>query len=156
AQYRYSSDDVPSRPENERRITHWFSAFTRVDANLSPTQSLVVTGGFFPSVTTLASLGTFTPPDATVDVHEHVKHGTVTERAVWSDTLISETTVQLRGYRAEVLPQGFAPMRLYPETTLGNFFNTQTRTPGTVQLIQILSGSTNGRTGLHLFKFGLD
>ena len=31
--------------------THWFSSFTRVDANLSPRHSLVGTGGFFPSVT---------------------------------------------------------------------------------------------------------
>jgi hypothetical protein len=156
AQYRYSSDDVASRPESERRTTHWLSSFTRVDANLSQTHSLVITGGIFPSVTTLANLGTFTPPDAAVDVHERVNHGTATERAVWSDSLISESTVQLRSYRAQVLPQGSAPMQLYPDTTLGNFFNTQTRTPGTMQLIQTLSGSANGPSGLHLFKLGVD
>src|SRR5206468_7055509 len=61
AQYRYSTDDIASRPEDERRTTHWFSSFTRVDANLSPRHSLVGTGGFFPSVTTLASLRPFTP-----------------------------------------------------------------------------------------------
>src|SRR5260370_34399070 len=82
AQYRFSSDDVPSRPEDERRTTHWISSFTRVDANLSPKHSLVATGGFFPSVTTSASLGTFTPPDATGSVHEQAALGTVTERAL--------------------------------------------------------------------------
>lgn len=156
AQYRYSSDDIPSRPEDERRTTNWFSSFSRVDANLSPRHSLVVTGGFFPSVTTLATLGTFTPPDATVDNHERVNHATVTERALWSDTLVSESTVQIRSYRAQIDPQGTLPMQLYPETTLGNFFNTQTRTPGTFQLIQTLSGSAQGPIGLHLFKFGVD
>ena len=54
----------------------------------------------------MASLGTFTPPDATVDVHERVMLGTVTERALWSDTLVSESTVQVRGYQASVQPQG--------------------------------------------------
>ena len=127
AQYRYSSDDVPSRPEDELRTTQWFSSFTRVDANLSPRHSLVGTGGFFPSVTTMATLGTFTPPDATVDMHERVTLGTVTERALWSDALVSETTVQVHGYRRVVQPQGTAPMQLLPETTLGNFFNTQHR-----------------------------
>ena len=156
AQYRYSSDDVPSRPEEERRTTHWISSFTRVDANLTPKHSLVATGGFFPSITTLASLGTFTPPDATVDVHERVILGTVTERALWSDALFSESTVQVRGYRASVQPQGTAPMQLYPETTLGNFFNTQYRTPTTFQLIQTASGSAKLPSGLHLFKVGLD
>jgi hypothetical protein len=156
AQYRFSSDDVPSRPEDERRTTHWISSFTRLDTNLTPKHSLVGTGGFFPSVTTLASLGTFTPPDATVDVHERVLLGTVTERALWSDALVSESTVQVRGYRASVQPQGTLPMQLLPETTLGNFFNTQYRSPTTFQFIQTASGSAKGRTGLHLFKVGLD
>jgi hypothetical protein len=156
AQYRYSSDDIPSRPEDERRTTHWISSFTRVDANLSPKHSLVATGGFFPSVTTFASLGTFTPPDATVSVHEQVALGTVTERALWTDSLVSESTVQVRNYRASVEPQGTEPMRLYPETTLGNFFNTQNRKPTTFQMIQTLSGSAKLPSGLHLFKVGLD
>ncbi len=156
AQYRYSSDDVPSRPEDERRVTHWISSFTRVDANVTPKHSIVATGGYFPSITTLASLGTFTPPDATVDVHERVILGTVTERALWSDRLVSESTVQMRGYRVSVQPQGTAPMQLFPETTLGNFFNTQYRSPTTFQLIQTASGSAKLRSGLHLFKVGLD
>ena len=155
-QYRYSTDDIASRPEDERRTTHWLSSFSRVDANLSPKHSLIGTGGFFPSVTTYASLGTFTPPDATVDVHERVAHGTVSERALWSDQLISETTAQVRGYRGEVTPQGAAPMELYPDTTLGNFFNHQTRTPKTFQIIQTVSGTAKGSTGLHLYKFGAD
>jgi hypothetical protein len=155
-QYRYSTDDIASRPEDERRTTHWLSSFTRVDANLSPKHSLIGTGGFFPSVTTFASLGTFTPPDATVDVHERVNHGTFSERALWSDRLISESTVQIRDYRGEVSPQGGAPMELYPDTTLGNFFNHQVRTPNTFQFIQTVSGTVTGPTGLHLYKFGAD
>jgi hypothetical protein len=156
AQYRFSSDDVASRPEDERRETQMLSSFTRVDANLTDKHSLVGTAGFFPSVTSLASLGTFTPPEATVDTHERVMLGTVTERALWSDKLVSESTVQTRGYRASVQPQGTDPMQLRPEVTLGNFFNTQYRSPTTFQLIQTLSGSANLPSGLHLFKVGLD
>lgn len=155
-QYLYSNDDVSSRPEYERRSTYWFSSFSRVDANLSPKHSLVASAGFFPSVTTFASLGTFTPPDATVDQHDQVTLGTVTERALWTDALVSESTVQVRDYRTSVVPQGTAPMRLYPETTLGNFFNTQNRTPTTFQLIQTVSGSAKLPSGLHLFKVGVD
>jgi hypothetical protein len=155
-QYRYSTDDIPSRPEDERRTTHWLSSFSRVDANLSPKHSLIGTGGFFPSVTNYASLGTFTPPDASVDLHDRVAHGTISERALWNDRLISETTMQVRGYRGEVTPQGSAPMELYPDTTLGNFFNHQTRTPQTFQVIQTVSGTAKGSTGLHLYKLGAD
>jgi hypothetical protein len=155
-QYRYSTDDIASRPEDERRTTHWVSSFSRVDANLSPKHSLIGTGGLFPSVTTQASLGTFTPPEATIDMRERVNHGTLSERALWTDRLVSESTVQARGYRGDVSPQGSAPMRLFPDTTLGNFYNRQRRTPNTFQFIQTLSGTADGATGLHLYKFGAD
>jgi hypothetical protein len=68
----------------------------------------------------------------------------VTERSLWTDALFSETTVEMNQYRSEVLPQSVAPMELLPETTLGSFFNHQTRTTSTYQLIETLSGSRNG------------
>ncbi|MBI3492926.1 MAG: TonB-dependent receptor [Acidobacteria bacterium] len=157
AQYRYSTDDIPSRPEDERQTTHWVSSFSRVDANLTPRHSLIGMVGVFPSVTTFASLGTFVPPDATVDLHERVNHVSLTERALWSDRLISESTVQWRGTRTNLDPQSTAPMQLYPDTTLGNFYNTQARRLSTLQWIETVSGSASGASdGLHLFKAGLD
>src|SRR5206468_8398535 len=104
AQFRYGTSDVASRPEDELRTTKWFSSFTRADANLSARHSLVATGGLFPSVTSFATLGTFTPPDATVDIRGNVNHGSVTERSVWTDTLISQTTVQMHEYRTDIDP----------------------------------------------------
>jgi hypothetical protein len=156
AQYRYSANDVPSRPENELQTTQWFSSFTRIDANLSRTHSLVGMGGLSPSVSKMVALGTFVPPDSTVNLHERVQHAVVTERALWSDKLVGESTVQMRGYRTEVAPQGPAAMELFPETRAGNFYNEQRRTPTTAQWIETLSGSMNGPIGLHLFKIGTD
>src|SRR5712691_3129416 len=156
AQFRYGSSDVPSRPQNELRTSKWFSSFTRVDANLSPRHSLVATGGFFPSVSSLATLGTFTPPDATVDIHGNVNHGSVTERSVWTDTLISQTTVQMHEYRTEIDPQASLPMRLLPETTLGSFFNRQRRDTASYQWIETFAASRIGPGGLNLFKVGVD
>ncbi|MES1254982.1 MAG: TonB-dependent receptor, partial [Acidobacteriota bacterium] len=156
AQYRYSTDDIPSRPQSERRTTNWLSAFTRVDANLSTRHSLTTTGGFFPKATTFASLGTFTPPNATVDVNDTVDHVTMTERAIWNDRLVSESTVQFDKYRTSLLPQGPAPMELWTEQTRGNFFNTQERTPSALQLVETLAGTYSGPSGLHLVKVGAD
>ena len=156
AQFRYGTSDVASRPEDELRTTKWFSSFTRADANLSPRHSLVATGGLFPSVTTLATLGTFIPPDATADIHSHVNHAGVTERALWTDSVFSETTVQVHEFLTDVIPQGAGAMVLRPETTLGNFFNTQHRSTSTYQVVEAVSGSRNVLGGLHLFKAGLD
>jgi hypothetical protein len=156
AQFRYSAADVPSLPQDELRISKWFSSFTRVDANLSPGHALVATVGVFPSVFDTATLGTFTPRDATVDLHNHATQVGATERAVWTDTLFAETTVQTHDYQTDVVPQGAEPMRLLPDTTFGNFFNQQHRHTTTYQLIESMSTSRNGPGGLHLFKVGLD
>src|SRR6185312_15662023 len=133
AQFRYSNTDVPSRPENELKTDRWFSAFTRVDANLSPQHSLMATGGFFPRVSTDTNLGTFTPVLATVNEHSQVNQAAVTERALWTDSLFSETTVQMHRYTNDVTPRDSQPMALYPETTLGNFYNRQRRNTDTYQ-----------------------
>jgi Carboxypeptidase regulatory-like domain/TonB dependent receptor len=156
AQFRYNASDVPSLPENEVKISKAFSSFTRLDANLSPSQTLVATGGVFPSVVDWATLGTFTPYAATVDLHNNASQVALTERAVWTDTLFAETTVQMHDYQTDVAPQGTAPMILQPDTTFGNFYNQQNRHTSTYQLIESVSTSRNGPGGLHLFKVGFD
>jgi hypothetical protein len=156
AQYRYRTNEIPSRPQSDVKTLHAFSSFTRLDANLSPSQFLTVAGGLFPSRTTFATIGTFVPPEASADLHGTVHTGAVTQRSVWSDSLFSETTVEINRYRTAVLPQGTAAMQLLPETTLGNFFNRQNRTTSTVQVVETLSGSSLRATGLHLYKVGAD
>jgi hypothetical protein len=156
AQFRYNTSDIWSLPENEVRVSKAFSSFTRVDANLSPSHTLVATGGVFPGVVDWATLGTFTPYNATVNLHNNAGQVALTERAVWTDSLFAETTVQMHDYDTDVLPQGSAPMMLLPDTTNGNFFNQQHRHTNTYQLIESVSTSRDGPGGLHLFKFGFD
>ncbi|MEO8256216.1 MAG: carboxypeptidase regulatory-like domain-containing protein [Acidobacteriota bacterium] len=156
AQFRYSAADVPSLPQDQLRISKWFSSFTRVDANLTPRHSLVATGGVFPSVFDTATLGTFTPAPATVDLHVHANQMAVTERAIWTDTLLAETTVQTHRYETDVVPQGSLPMQLQPQTTLGNFFNQQRRVSSMLQVIESVSVAHDGPRGSHLLKFGVD
>jgi hypothetical protein len=156
AQYRYDTTDVPSLPEELRQVTHWFSTFTRVDANLSPNQSFIASFGFFPSKRLSSTLGTFTPPDATVDLYSRATNGAFTVRSVWGEHLVGETTAQFQRFETDVRPHGAAPMELLPETTLGNFFNTQERDTSTAQFIHTLSGTRQGWGGLHSVKFGFD
>jgi len=155
-QLRYSASDVPSRPESELRTSTFFSSFSRADANLSRRHSLVATVGLFPNRSTSANLGTFTPPNATVDVHAFATHAAVTARTLWSGDRASETMVQILQSRTDVLPQGAAPMVLQPETTLGNFFNQQSRHSTSVQLVELMTVPREGPWGSHLIKIGVD
>lgn len=155
-QYRYSTSDVESRPQSELKTSERLSSFTRLDANLSPTQSLVGAAGIFPTRASQATLGTFTPPDATVDLDARVTTMGLTLRSLWSETLFSELTGEVHGYDTTVMPQGPAAMVLQPDTTLGNFYNRQRRMTSTYQVVDTLSGTRRGAFGLHLFKFGFD
>jgi TonB-dependent receptor-like protein/carboxypeptidase family protein len=156
AQYQYRSSDVQSRPQSELRTSNRFSSFTRVDANLTPKHLLIAAGGWFPANANQATLGTFTPPEATVDTRGRVSTGSFTERSLWTDELFTETTAEVHGYETTVSPQGSLPMQLLPETTDGNFFNHQHRSTTTFQFIETLSGTHRTTTGLHMFKGGVD
>lgn len=155
-QYRYRTNDVPSRPQSEVRRSHRFSSFTRLDANLSPAHSLVAAVGLFPASATQTTLGTFTPPDAAVNMKGNVSTVGLTERALWSEKFFTESTVEVHSYSTDVMPRGSAPMDLLPETTFGNFYNRQHREATTLQAIESASGSSRGWGGLHLYKGGVD
>ena len=155
-QYHYQTTDIPSRPETELKTNEWFSSLTRVDAKVSDRQSIIVAGGFVPSTTKQATLGTFTPPDATVDVDDDVSHAMFTERSLLGAATAVEGTFQFHETRTDVASQGSAPMELLPETTLGNFFNLQHRNTATYQWIETATHSYKGVGGIHLFKVGFD
>ena len=156
AQYRYETTDIPSRPETELKKTQWFSTLSRVDAKLSPQHSLVLTAGIFPNDTKQAQLGTFTPPNATVNIADHINHVMVTERYLATSTALVESTVQVNTSQTEVDGQGAALMELQPETTLGNFFNQQDRHTSTLQWIETASDSRKIFGHQHFLKAGLD
>jgi hypothetical protein len=155
-QYRYEATDVPSRPQDQVRTSHRFGSFTRLDANLSDSHSLIVVGGLSPTRSENATLGTFIPPPATVNIHSDVDTMAATERTIWSDTLFSETTFEINRFAIDVLPQGSAPMELLPQQTLGNFYNRQDRSAISFQAIHTLSGTSQSRFGLNMFKAGVD
>ena len=156
AQYHYQTIDIPSRPETELEKIQWFSSLTRVEANVSARHSLAVAGGFVPSTTTQALLGTFVPPAATVNVSDDVAHATATERTLLGKGSEIESTVEFHQYRTGVSPQGPSPMVLLPETTLGSFYNRQHRVTDSYQWVETASHAYQGLGGVHLVKAGFD
>jgi hypothetical protein len=157
-QYRYRANDIASRPQSDVRVSHRFSSFTRVDGTLTDHHSIVAVAGFFPSIYKFSNLGTFTPPNATVDTHNGVTTAAITERALWTRNVYSETTFEYNKYTDDVKPQANGVMDLLPiePYTTGDFFNRQVRATTTYQLLETVSGTAHGGLGLHLYKFGLD
>jgi hypothetical protein len=154
-QYRYQATEIGSLPQDIYKVSESFSSFTRVDGNMSNGHSFVASEAWYPSVSKWANLGTFTPLTATVNIRSHVNEVSFTQRDVWSDSVMTETTVQAHSTDADSRPQGTTPMVLQPQTTLGNFFNDQRRNTGSVQFVETASASANAM-GKHLFKAGID
>ena len=155
-QARFAVGELASRPETEQRVTKAFSSFTRLDANVSRRHLLVTTLGMFPNAVDFATVGTFTPPEASVNFRIFGKQLSVADRALWTDRLIGETTFQWYDSRTDVEPQGLAPMELQPDTTLGNFFNRQHRTTSSYQIVHVVTAHRDGLGGSHLLKAGVD
>ena len=156
AQYRYDANEVPSRPQDELRVSRWLSSFTRLDGILSPRHTFTATGGLSPSRAEYATLGTFTPPEASVNIRDRIRHVAVNERATWNDRLVSESMFRVQTLNTDIEPIGSQPMELVPETTLGHFFNQQSRRTATYQWIQTLTATRQGWGGRHLIKAGVD
>jgi len=156
AQVRYQVGDQSSVSESSQRTTKALSAFTRVDASLAPRHLLVSTVGIFPAATELATVGTFTPADASVNIHVFGRQAALTERAVWSNRTIGETTFQWYESRTSVDPLGTRPMELQPDVILGNYFNTQHRLSTQYQLVEAVTTNRTAAGVAHTLKFGAD
>jgi outer membrane receptor protein involved in Fe transport len=156
AQMRWAYGDTTSRPETEQRVIKVLSTFTRVDANVSRRHLLVSTVGMFPGMTDFANVGTFVPPEASVNLRVFGKQAALTERSLWSDRLVSETTFQWYDSRTDVIPQGPLPMELQPDSALGNFFNRTHRATTSYQVVHAITGHRTGAGGSHIYKVGVD
>jgi hypothetical protein len=155
-QMNYRIGDQSSIAESAQRVTKSVSTFTRADASLTPRHLLVTTVGIFPAATDFSNVGTFTPPEASVNIHVFGKLAAVTERAVWSSRTLSETTFQWYESRTDVDPQGSAPMQLQPDLALGNYFNRQHRLTSQFQFVQTVTAHRTVGGKSHALKAGID
>ena len=156
AQYRYSSSDVRSRPETERRTQESFNSFTRIDAVLPRGHRLGTTIGVFPEELGAVGLDTFNPPEATPDLRRETYHVALSDTAAVSTLAVFETALQINHHRERVSGRDTGVMELRPEENRGDFFNDQERRSTTYQWLGSWSGFHQGAVGEHLFKAGAD
>jgi hypothetical protein len=156
AQMRYDVSELRSRPQDDTRVTKWLSAFTRVDANLTPNQTITGTLNFFPSRTDDATLSTFNGPQVAADVNDTLLIGNISARTTLFGAAMLESTLQMAGFDVDVGGHGTAPMELLPAGNTGNFYNRQHRQTDTTQWAEAITTGRNIGGVQHLFKFGAD
>ncbi|HEY3383979.1 MAG TPA: TonB-dependent receptor [Vicinamibacterales bacterium] len=156
-QYRYMSNEVGSRPQDERSVSRSLSSFTRLDYVLSDRHTLTGTFALSPENSDWVNLNTFTPPGATANLMQRVYRGGFSTMSQLPHALVLETLAHLTKYRSGVEGHGAATeMTTAPSGMSGTYFGKQDRESDAWQVSSIMSGFVNGFTGQHLLKAGID
>ena len=156
AQYRYSSNEVWSRPQSDRRTRESLNTFTRLDVVLPRGHRLVATIGIFPEKLGAVGLDTFNPPGVSPDIRRGTYRFAVSDSVALSTQALFETAFQISHHREEVSPRGTGAMELLPDENGGSYFNEQDRRSTTYQWLGSWSGFHEGGIGDNLFKVGAD
>ena len=157
AQVRYRSDEVASRPQDQRQITRSLSSFTRLDFVATPRHTLSATMTLAPEDTDWVNLSTFDPPEATADLTQRVLRLGISDHTQLPHSLVLEALAHYTSYRTTVDGHGAATeLSLFPAQNFGIYYAAQDRRSEAWQASAAVSGSVGSRVGQHLIKVGVD
>ncbi len=155
-QYRFTSKDIWSRPQDDRQRTDVVGSFTRLDASLAPGHTLVATAGVFLEKRGAETLGTFDPPEVTASRRQNTYDVALSEESSLGQATFLESLLHLKWYDVEVCGQGDLPMVIQPQGQSGNYFNDQDRRTWGLQWREAVSGVRRWLAGTHFYKAGVD
>ena len=155
--YRYVKTPFPDLPGEQNTKVTELKTFTRVDANVSPRQTLNFTVATFPQQMDRANLGQFNQSLVASNFEQNGFNVTGSQDIVVSDRTLVQSTAAVKRYGVRIAGNGSADMTITPEGNTGNYFNRQERDSTTYQFVTSLTTTRRGkRTGEHLLKFGAD
>ena len=155
-EYRYERTPVNSLPPLERDTRNeTFDSYTQIDANLSQKQTATISFAVFPQKHDYFGLNTFTPQEATPNLHERGFQAGLQHRYITNSGSLLSSQLSFRKFDADVLPNSSAPYQLLIETTEGGFFNRQDRKSSGVEWQEIFQLPSHKFYGTHDLKAGL-
>jgi outer membrane receptor protein involved in Fe transport len=155
-EYRFVRTPVQSLPPLERDTKlETFDSFTQVDLSLSETHTATASVAIFPEKLAYLGLNTFTPQEATPDLHQRGYQTALQDRYILGTGLLTSQFNYQRS-DADILPNSTAPYRLLLETTEGGFFNRQKRESSRYEWQEIYQFGERHFLGTHTLKAGLD
>ena len=156
-QVRYESDDVASRPQDQRKTTKNLNSFTRFDYIASSRNTLWGTFTMAPENADWTNLSTFNPPEATADLKQRVYRASVNDTEQLPHSMVLETLVHFTHYGTSVDGHGPATgMTLAPEQNEGIYYTKQSRDSEALEASATVSGFVSKLGGDHLIKGGVD
>ena len=154
--YRFVRTPVNSLPPLQRDTKlESFDSYTQVDLNISPKQTATASFAIFPQKLDYLGLNTFTPQEATPNLHQRGYQTYVQHRYVTNSSNLLTSQLSFRRFDADVLPNSDAPYELLVETTEGGFFNRQHRETSRVEWQEIFQLRPHQFHGSHELKAGI-
>jgi hypothetical protein len=155
--YRYIKTPFPDLPGEQNTKVTELKTFTRVDANVSPRQTLNFSVATFPQQMDRANLGQFNQSGVASNFEQHGFNATAAQDIVVSEKTLVQSTAAVKRYDVRVSGSGVADMNVTPEGNTGNYFNRQERDSTTYQFVTSITTTRRSKTtGEHLLKFGAD
>jgi hypothetical protein len=130
-------------------------SYTQIDANINQKQSATLSFALFPQKLDYYGLNTFTPQEATPNLHERGYQIGLQHRYITNSGSLLSSQLSYRKFDADVLPNSSAPYQLLVETTEGGFFNRQDRQSSRVEWQEIFQLSPHKFYGSHDLKAGI-
>ena len=154
--YRFVRTPVNSLPPLQRDTkVESFDSYTQVDLNIGPKQTATASFAIFPQKLDYLGLNTFTPQEATPNLHQRGYQTYFQHRYVTDSSNLLTSQLSFRQFDADVLPNSDAPYELLVETTEGGFFNRQHRETSRVEWQEIFQSRPRQFHGSHELKAGI-
>jgi outer membrane receptor protein involved in Fe transport len=155
--YRFVRTPVNSLPPLQRDTKlESFDSYTQVDLNISPKQTATASFAIFPQKLDYLGLNTFTPQEATPNLHQRGYQTYVQHRYITDSGNLVTSQLSFRRFDADVLPNSAAPYELLVETTEGGFFNHQRRETSRMAWQEIFQSRPHHFYGSHDLKAGIE
>jgi hypothetical protein len=155
-EYRFVRTPVQSLPPLQRDTKlETFDSFTQVDLSLTDRHTATTSFSIFPEKLAYLGLNTFTPQEATPDLHRRGYQTSFQDRYVFGTGLLT-SQFNYQKSDADILPNSTAPYRLLLETTEGGFFNRQDRESRRFEWQEIYQFGEHQFQGTHTLKAGFD
>jgi hypothetical protein len=155
-QYWYERVPVNSLPplQSDTRQES-FTSYTQVDWKVGQRQTATASFALFPQRFDYYGLNTFTPQEATPNLHERGYQAYLQHRYIVGPGNLLSSQLSFRRLDADVLPNSGAPYQLLVETTEGGFFNRQDRRSSSVEWQEIFQAAPRKFYGSHELKAGI-
>jgi outer membrane receptor for ferrienterochelin and colicin len=156
-EYRFLRTPVNSLPPMERDTKlEGFNSYSQADINISPKQTATVSLAVYPQKLGYLGLNTFTPQEATADLHQRGFQTYAQHRYVFASDSMLTSQFTYKVFDVDITAPTDNPFEMWVDTTHGGFFDRQARRTNRADWQESVQFPGKQFLGTHQVKVGFD